>query len=125
MNKKLLSTLISILIPNYNKEQYLNKCLESVIAQTYANWECIIVDDHSTDKSWEILSEFSLQDNRFKIYRRPNELKEGGNGARNYAIELAKGEFIAFLDSDDFWGPRRLELAIDFIITNNYFFQKY
>ena len=96
-----MNPLVSILIPNYNKAPYLRETLDSVLAQTYTNWECIIVDDHSTDHSWEILEEYVSRDSRFKIYKRPSDRKPGGNAARNFAFELSKGEFINWLDSDD------------------------
>ncbi|EMS32309.1 Glycosyltransferase [Mariniradius saccharolyticus AK6] len=112
--------LVSILIPNYNKAPYLRETLESVIGQTYTDWECIVVDDHSTDESWEILESFTQKDRRIKIFRRPENRKKGGNAARNYAIELAMGEFVAFLDSDDVWRPRRLESAISFLNSQNF-----
>lgn len=93
--------LVSILIPNYNKASYLRECLDSVVAQTYSNWECIIVDDHSTDESWKILQLYGQKDKRFRIYQRPLELKKGGNNCRIYALKIAKGEFCIYLDSDD------------------------
>lgn len=106
---------VSILIPNYNKAPYLRQTLDSVLSQVYTNWECIIVDDHSTDNSWKILEEYASLHTRIKIYKRPVNRKQGGNAARNYAIGLAKGEFVAFLDSDDIWKPSRLELALNFL----------
>ncbi|SHN31809.1 Glycosyltransferase involved in cell wall bisynthesis [Cyclobacterium lianum] len=93
--------LVSVLIPNYNKASFLRETLDSVLQQTYSNWECIIVDDHSTDRSWEILEEYSQEDSRFKIFRRPEGRRFGGNAARNYAFELSNGDYINWLDSDD------------------------
>jgi glycosyltransferase involved in cell wall biosynthesis len=96
-----LDKLVSILIPNYNKENYIKETLDSVLSQTYTNWECIIVDDHSTDNSWEIIEEYANKDSRFKIYKRPSELNKGGNVCRNYAFKLCSGEYLIYLDSDD------------------------
>jgi len=93
--------LISILIPNFNKGKYLKETLDSVLDQSYLNWECIVVDDHSTDNSWEILKEYEKSDSRFKVFKTPKHRKKGGNAARNYAFELSKGEYINWLDSDD------------------------
>ncbi len=93
--------LVSILIPNYNKGAFLRETLHSVLSQIYTNWECIIVDDHSTDHSWEILEEYQKKDSRVKIFKRPDDRIKGGSVARNYAFELSKGEFIQWLDSDD------------------------
>lgn len=92
---------VSILIPNYNKAPFLEETLNSVLDQTYLNWECIIVDDHSIDNSWQILEEFAALDSRFQIIKRPNELLKGGNICRNYALSIAKSEYCIFLDSDD------------------------
>ena len=100
-----MSDLISILIPNYNKAPYLRECLDSVLAQTYSNWECIIVDDHSTDRSWEIIEGFYKKDSRFKIFVRPDHLPKGGNVCRNFGLEISKGNFIFYLDSDDVLAP--------------------
>ncbi|MCH7408645.1 glycosyltransferase family 2 protein [Belliella sp. DSM 111904] len=93
--------LISILIPNYNKELFLRETLNSVLFQTHTNWECIIVDDHSTDNSWEILEEYANKDSRFEIYKRPLKLSKGATSCRNFALEQSKGEMIQYLDSDD------------------------
>ncbi|AWW32058.1 hypothetical protein DN752_19025 [Echinicola strongylocentroti] len=99
MNRE--APLVSILIPNYNKAPYIRETLDSVLNQTYQHWECIIVDDHSTDESWEILEEYSAKDDRFKVFQRPDHLAKGGNVCRNYALRLSLGEYIQFLDSDD------------------------
>jgi glycosyltransferase involved in cell wall biosynthesis len=119
--------LVSILIPNYNKAPYLPETLDSVLAQTYTNWECIIVDDLSTDESWEILKEYGLKDSRFKIFKRPKQLSKGGNVCRNYAFSQSNGKYLLFLDSDDLIDCECLENRIkvyhnksnyDFIVFN-------
>ncbi|WP_100629621.1 glycosyltransferase family 2 protein [Algoriphagus formosus] len=109
----------SIIIPNFNKASYLENSINSVLLQTFKNWECIIIDDHSTDSSWEIIEGYANKDHRIKPFKRPRNRKKGGNAARNYGIQLAKGEFVALLDSDDIWGPNRLELALQFLTSNN------
>lgn len=115
--------LVSILIPNYNKAPYLRETLDSVLAQTYPNWECIIVDDHSTDNSWEILEEYAAKDSRFKIFKRPDYLPKGGNACRNYAFELSKGEYIQWFDSDDLMLENCLQRKVDvFFFDNSYSF---
>lgn len=119
-------SLVSILIPNYNKALYLRETLDSVLTQTYINWECIIVDDHSTDNSWEILEEYAQKDSRVRIFRRPEDRKAGGNAARNYAFEMSRGEFINWFDSDDIMHPDCLKEKVivlnqsdfDFVIGN-------
>ncbi|MFC0263490.1 glycosyltransferase family 2 protein [Fontibacter flavus] len=110
--------LVSILIPNYNKALYLRETLDSVLAQTYTNWECIIVDDHSTDNSWEILEKYAQKDSRFKIFKRPENRKKGGNAARNYAFEKSEGEFINWLDSDDLLLKNTIEEKLNLLISN-------
>lgn len=95
----MMKELISIIIPVYNVEQYIRKCIESVIAQTYTNLEIIIVDDGSTDNSGKICDEFALNDARIRVYHRKNG---GAAAARNYGLMHAHGEFIGFVDSDDY-----------------------
>lgn len=114
-----MSSLVSILIPNYNKAKYLRETLDSVLAQTYKNWECIIVDDHSTDNSWETLKVFGDKDFRFKIFKRPSYLPKGGNSCRNYAFSLSSGEFIQWFDSDDIMNKSLLEKRVEFICSRN------
>lgn len=111
--------LISILVTNFNKAPYLRECLDSVLAQTYSNWECVIVDDHSTDESWYILEGYAAEDSRFQIFKRPDYLRKGGNSCRNYAFELSQGEFIQWFDSDDLMGPSLIEGRINALLTNN------
>ena len=88
----------TIIIPVYNVESYLRECLESILRQTFQNWEAICVNDGSTDGSIEILSEFATQDRRFKVISQPNG---GLSAARNIGIDNASGEYLLFLDSDD------------------------
>lgn len=123
-----IDTLISILIPNYNKASYLRETLDSILQQTHTNWECIIVDDHSTDNCWEILEEYTAKDSRFKIYKRPKHLVKGGNACRNYAFELSKGDYIQWFDGDDFLHKTALEERFnaigkkyDFVISHGFY----
>ena len=92
-------SLISIIIPVYNTEQYLSKCLDSVINQTYKNLEIIVIDDGSTDNSGKICDEYALKDNRIKVVHKQNA---GVSSARNIGLDIARGEYIAFIDSDDY-----------------------
>lgn len=117
-----MGALVSILIPNYNKANYLKETLDSVLAQTYINWECIIVDDHSIDDSWKILEEYAKTDSRFKIHKRPNNLAKGGNVCRNYAYTKASGKFIIFFDSDDLLYPNAIKNRVDAISIKEYDF---
>ena len=91
---------ISIVMPVYNVEKYLRECLDSVRAQTFTDWECICVDDGSTDASPGILDEYAASDLRIKVYWQENK---GSGIARNRAIDLSKGDFICFMDPDDYY----------------------
>ena len=107
MNSK-LSPFVSIVIPTYNHANFLGKALESVITQTFTNWEAIVVDNQSTDHTSQVISKFN--DHRIKY------IKISNYGiiakSRNHGINVAKGEWIAFLDSDDFWPKEKLNLQI-------------
>jgi glycosyltransferase involved in cell wall biosynthesis len=109
--------LISIITPNYNCEHYIGQAIESVLAQTCVNWEMLIIDDCSTDGSYEKALEYAVKDSRIKLYRM--EKNGGAARARNKAIELSKGEYLAFLDSDDLWFPDKLEKQLQFMIEND------
>lgn len=90
--------LISIIVPVYKVEKYLKRCLESIKSQTFTNWECILIDDGSPDKSGTICDEYARNDNRFKVIHQENE---GVSKARNNGIKIASGKWISFIDSDD------------------------
>ena len=94
----------SVIIPLYNKEAYVRKALESVIAQTFKDFECIVVDDGSTDNSADVVRE--LVNDRFRLIRQPNA---GVAAARNNGVKASKGEYVCFLDADDWWEPNFLE----------------
>jgi len=112
--------LVSVITPAYNCEKYIEECMESVINQTYQNWEMIIVNDKSTDNTKAIVEEYAKREPRIKLYNQ--DKNAGAAAARNKAIELSKGRFIAFLDSDDIWKPNKLERQISFMLRNNYGF---
>ena len=115
-----MSDLVSIITPSYNCEKYLGDTIHSVINQTYYNWEMIIVDDLSNDNSYDLAKEFAKQDSRIKVIKL--DKNSGAAVARNKGIEIAKGRYIAFLDSDDLWKPQKLEKQIKFMKQNNYVF---
>lgn len=113
-------TLVSIITPAFNSEKFIAETITSVQSQTYQNWEMIIVDDCSTDKTAEIISSFQEKDSRIKyIY---NSTNRGSAVSRNMALQKAKGRWIAFLDSDDVWHPEKLEKQIEFMMKNSYHF---
>jgi glycosyltransferase involved in cell wall biosynthesis len=103
------NNLISIIIPCYNQGRFLNETILSVYNQTYSNWECIIINDGSTDDSEEIANEWVRKDNRFKYFYKKNG---GVSSARNLGLEKINGNYIQFLDSDDLLDSRKLELSI-------------
>ncbi|AUC84410.1 glycosyl transferase [Polaribacter sp. ALD11] len=113
-----MDSLVSIITPNYNSEKFIAQTLQSIRAQTYKNWELIIVDDCSTDKSLDIIEEYSKIDKRIKFLKLSEN--SGAAVARNKAIKEANGNFIAFLDSDDLWLPKKLEKQLAFMVHNNY-----
>ena len=110
--------LVSIIMPSYNTAPYIKQTIQSVLNQTYTNWELIIVDDCSTDNTEEILEE--INDNRIRCFK--NEVNSGAAVSRNKALREAKGQWIAFLDSDDLWLPTKLEKQIEFMNRNKYSF---
>ncbi|RAP53515.1 MAG: hypothetical protein BZ138_00705 [Methanosphaera sp. rholeuAM270] len=99
-------TLISVIVPVFNCEKYLEDCIESLNNQSFTDYEVVFVDDGSTDGSGRILDEYKLRDNRFNVFHKENE---GPASARNYALKHAEGEFVLFLDSDDWLENNTLE----------------
>lgn len=114
-----IPNLVSIIMPSYNTAQYIEKTIKSVLDQTYTNWELIIVDDCSTDNTDEVVKNY-LTDKRIKYLK--NEQNSGAAVSRNRALREAKGQWIAFLDSDDLWMPEKLEKQICFMKEKGYFF---
>ena len=107
---------VSVIIPVYNTEPYLRECLDSVINQTLRDIEIICVDDGSTDGSLAILREYQEKDSRVSVYMQPN-LNAGA--ARNHGLRYAKGEYLSFLDSDDFFERNMLETAYEYAKRQN------
>ncbi|TDE28050.1 glycosyltransferase family 2 protein [Flavobacterium ranwuense] len=110
--------LLSIIIPVYNRADLIEETLESILCQTYTNWECILVDDWSTDDSLNVMQKYQKKDARFKAFLRPIELNKGANSSRNYGFLQAKGSYIKWFDSDDIMLPNHLETACRIIILN-------
>lgn len=110
--------LVSIVTPLYNSEKYIEETILSVLDQTYTNWEMLIIDDCSTDNGPNIVKRYIEQDERIKYLKL--EKNSGAAVSRNKAIELAEGEYVAFLDSDDLWKKEKLEKQIKFMKENNY-----
>ena len=114
-----MNELVSIIMPSYNTAPYIRETIQSVLDQTYQNWELIIVDDCSSDNTDEIVSTYLLDD---RIHYLKNEKNSGAAFSRNIALREAKGRWIAFLDSDDLWMPEKLEKQINFMDKNGYSF---
>ncbi len=93
--------IISIIIPTYNRAHLIIETLQSISKQTYTLWECILIDDDSTDDTIQVIKNYIKNDNRFSIHQRPEHLPKGANACRNYGFELSKGSYIQFFDSDD------------------------
>ena len=108
---------VSIIIPVHNAEKFIGKTIESVLNQTYKNWEMLIFNDKSKDNSLKIIKKYSEKDERIKVVDSKENV--GVVAARNKLIEIATGEFIAFLDADDYWKQNKLEKQIKFMRKNN------
>ena len=104
---------VSIVIPTFNSSKYLKATLDSVLSQTYLNWECILVDDGSIDLTETISMSYQKKDKRFQLYKRPIYLRKGQSSARNYGVAQAKGEYLIFLDADDLLSTTCLENRVE------------
>lgn len=113
------SVLISVVILAYNRAAIIKDCINSVLYQTYRNLEIIVVDDHSSDQTVLIVDEFAAKDSRVRPCVRCEE-NYGACYARNLGAEFARGEIIAFQDSDDIWRPEKLQKQLDYLESNNY-----
>jgi glycosyltransferase involved in cell wall biosynthesis len=109
---------VSIIIPVYNRELLLPETLDSILAQTYINWECILVDDGSTDGSLSVCNFYAQQDNRFKVFSRPSSLRKGANSCRNFGFQQSDGEFIQWFDSDDLMHINLIECGLSSFQVN-------
>lgn len=114
-----MSELVSIIMPSYNTARFIKETVESVLLQSYTNWELLIVDDCSTDDTDDVVAQL-LGDSRIKYIK--NSENSGAAESRNRALREAKGKWIAFLDSDDLWEPFKLEKQIAFMKNNGYHF---
>lgn len=111
-----MSYLVSIIVPIYNVEKYLDQCIKSLCSQTYKNLEIILVDDGSKDKCPTICDTWATKDNRIKVIHKQNG---GLSDARNYGIENANGEYICFIDSDDFISPDYIQILLNNLLKEN------
>lgn len=111
---------VSIIMPSYNTSSYISEAIESVITQTYCNWELIICDDMSTDNSRELAEDYQKSDNRIIVI--DNNYYKGASGARNSCLDAASGRYIAFLDADDRWYASKLEIQIEYMLKHHFAF---
>ena len=111
------SDLISVITPSYNVEKYISHAIESVLNQSYKKWELIIVDDNSSDDTVKIIQKYLKIDKRIKLIQLEKNM--GAGYCRNLAIKNAIGQFHSFLDSDDLWHEKKLEVQVNFMISNN------
>ena len=112
-----MQPLVSIITPMYNSEKFILKTIESIVNQTYSNWELLLIDDGSTDNTIQIVEDFKLKYTNIKLFQNPTNL--GAAQSRNKGILEAKGDYIAFLDADDLWKPIKLDLQTQFMQTHN------
>jgi glycosyltransferase involved in cell wall biosynthesis len=111
--------MLSIIIPCYNRANLIEETLISIIHQSYKNWECIIIDDGSTDNTLDILKFYVLKDSRFRFYTRPKNIKKGASSCRNYGYTLSNGDFICWFDSDDIMPFNSIEDRINAFFLND------
>lgn len=112
--------LVSIITPAYNNSEFIKQTIESVQKQTYKNWEMIVVDDCSTDRTPELIKKISQKDDRIKYIKLKKN--SGAAIARNRALRESRGRFIAYLDADDLWKKNKIQNQIDFMLSHNYAF---
>lgn len=116
----MVNELVSIITPVYNNSEFIKQTIESVQKQTYKNWEMIIVDDCSTDRTPELIKRISQKDDRIKYIKLKNN--SGAAIARNRALSESRGRFIAYLDADDLWKKNKIQNQIDFMLAHDYAF---
>lgn len=111
---------VSIITPSFNSSDFIEETIKAILNQTHQDWELLITDDCSADKTRQLVGEYAARDNRIKLFGLPKN--SGADIARNHSIGQVTGRFIAFCDSDDLWTPDKLEKQIAFMLENNYSF---
>ncbi len=123
MNRK--ENMVSIIMATYNRGHLISESIEAIIQQSYKEWECLIIDDGSTDDTKNILDTYLDQDSRFKYFTRNDIYKKGLPGCRNMGLEVAQGDYVVFFDDDDIPHPDCLKWSIEEIIRNNVDYCRY
>ena len=111
------SPLVSVIMPAYNSADFIAEAIQSVLNQTYFNWELLIIDDASIDSTVQIIKKYVSTDSRIQLFQ--NKTNSGTGISRNIGIKAAQGSFISFLDSDDLWLPEKLEIQLEFMKNHN------
>lgn len=117
-----MSSLVSIIIPSFNRASFLGETLDSVISQTYPEWECLVIDDGSTDHTPQLMEFYQAMDERISYHKRPKDRPKGANACRNYGFELSRGEFVNWFDDDDLMHPEKLELQVRVLVGSKWDF---
>lgn len=119
MKKGNKNPLVSVIMPVYNAGNFVGEAIQSILNQTYGNFELMVVDDASTDNSWEVISSYKkLYSKKVRVMRLNKNLNMGGDAAGNIGFRMAKGNFVARMDADDVATPNRLEKQVSFLLTN-------
>lgn len=121
---------VSIIIPAYNRAHLIGETLDSIITQSYTHWECLVVDDGSTDSTVNVVAEYAKRNSRIKLFKRPKTKPKGANACRNIGLDQARGEYVIFFDSDDLMTENHLEVKVtaiqkcdcDYVITKTQYF---
>lgn len=108
-----MNPLVSIIIPSFNRGYLIAETLDSILRQSHSEWECLVIDDHSTDDTQAIVQQFIEKDPRFSFARRPEDRPKGANACRNFGFESSKGQYINWVDSDDILKPNHLALHLE------------
>ena len=113
-NTQIKNDFFSIIVPCFNGQQYIHRCINSVISQTYDRFEVLVIDDGSTDSSYEILKKYSNKDKRIKLIK--HKVNQGLASARNSGLNNSVGQYIAFLDIDDWWPKNKLNIYVSYFL---------
>lgn len=116
---------VSIIMATFNRAHLIKETLDSILRQSFRNWECIIIDDGCTDQTQQLLQPYLQQDSRLQLFERTSQHKKGLPGSRNRGIELARGKYIIFFDDDDIVHPDNLKICLNVLINNKLSFCRY